>query len=65
MVQLELEERLTRLEAEVERLKQERKSVPIEEPWWKKIVGVYRDDPEFDEAEREWRQSETPEEAMS
>jgi hypothetical protein len=21
-------------------------------PWWKKIVGVYKDDPEFDEAER-------------
>lgn len=63
MTILELEQRLKRLEEEVERLKQERSTAPPPEPWWKKIVGVYKDDPAFDEAERlgrEWRESFRP-----
>jgi hypothetical protein len=28
-------------------------------PWWKKIVGIYKDDPEFDEAMRLGRQYRT------
>ena len=36
----------------------------VQQPWWKKIVGVYKDDPEFDEAEqlgRAYRESLRPE----
>jgi hypothetical protein len=62
-----LEERVAALEAEVEQLKQERtpSSAPAE-PWWKKIVGVFQNDPEFEEAMRlgrEYRESMRPSEA--
>jgi hypothetical protein len=57
-----VEERLAIVEEEIKRLKQERRreTTATKEPAWKKIVGVYRDDPEFDEAERlgrEYRES--------
>jgi hypothetical protein len=61
-----LEERLTVVEEEIKRLKQERhRETTTKIPAWKKIVGAYRDDPEFDEAERlgrEYRESLRPKE---
>ena len=57
-----LEERVATLEAEMAglraRLPQTTSASQV--PWWKKIVGVYKDDPEFEEAARlgrEWRRS--------
>jgi hypothetical protein len=60
-----IEERVSALEAEVERLRQSQASDAGSpgEPWWKKIVGVYANDLAFDEAERlgrEWRESFRP-----
>jgi hypothetical protein len=59
-----LEERVAALEAEVEQLKRERTASPSgEEPWWKRIVGVFQEDPEFEEAMRlgrEYRESLRP-----
>jgi len=58
----ELEERLRRLETEVEALKKERaRVVPDTKPWWEQISGVFKDSPEFEEAVRlgrEWRESQ-------
>jgi hypothetical protein len=62
MATIKLEERVTRLEAEVERLKQERATVaPQKKPWWEEIRGTFKDDPAYVEAMRlgrEWRQSQ-------
>lgn len=62
MATIELEARLTRLEAEVEALKKERAGVnPARTPWWEQISGVFKDCPEFEEAARlgkEWRESQ-------
>ena len=65
MTNITIEERLTALEAEVQRLKQERAvtSPEADAPWWKRIVGVYKDDAEFLEAMRlgrEYRESLCP-----
>jgi len=65
MAAFTLEERVAELEAEVEQLKQQREMDKSDDtvPWWKKIVGVYQNDPEFEEAVRlgrEWRESEGP-----
>ena len=68
MANATVEERLTALETEIQRLKQERsgteETLPQNEvPWWKRIVGVYKDDPEFVEAMRlgrEYRESLRP-----
>jgi hypothetical protein len=58
----ELEKRVTRLEAEVERLKLERPApTPVKKPWWEEIRGTFKDDPAYVEAMRlgrEWRQSQ-------
>lgn len=58
-----LEERLAAVEAEVAELKRSKEPDKSDEdiPWWKKIVGIYADCPEFEEAVkfgREWRESE-------
>ena len=56
-----LEERVAKLEDTVAKLTGEVAETRPDTPWWKRIVGVYKDDPEFDEAERlgrEWRQSD-------
>ena len=57
-------ERIEALEQEVERLKLERSTLqPENNQRWKRIVGVYRDNPAFDDAEklgREWRESFRP-----
>jgi ribosomal protein L29 len=61
-----LEERIAVLEAEAERLKQQKEADQLDKsdeitPWWKRIVGVHADSPGFEEAVRlgrEWRESE-------
>ena len=58
-----LEDRVAVVEQELERLKQQLQAdKPQEsEPRWKQIIGVFKDDPLFDEAERlgrEWRESQ-------
>ncbi len=60
-----VEERLTTLEQELAQLKQQLTpdKPQAAAPWWKKIVGIYKDDPEFDAAERlgrEYRESLRP-----
>jgi hypothetical protein len=60
-----LEERLSAVEAELDRLKRmlHEDAGPPAEAWWKKLVGVFKDDPEFDEAMRlgrEYRESQRP-----
>lgn len=65
MADASLEARLTELERRVAKLAGESMGAPSEKPWWKRIVGVYKDDPEFDEAERlgrEYRESLRPKE---
>ncbi len=61
-----LEERAAVLEAQIKQWNQEQTAAETAEgrPWWEKIVGIYQDDPAFDEAERlgrEWRESSRPE----
>ena len=61
-----IEERLAVLEAKVAQLAGEMDEAPTPQPataWWKRLVGIYKDDPEFDEAERlgrEWREASRP-----
>ena len=59
-----LEERITVIEAEIEALKQKTQDKKTEEPrGWKRIVGVFANDPEFEEAMRlgrEYRESLRP-----
>jgi hypothetical protein len=47
-----LSERIARLEEQVARLSQPETAVGPETAWWKRIVGVFQDDPEFEEAMR-------------
>ncbi len=60
-----LEERVSALESELAGVK-ERLNEARPQPagaWWKKLVGIYRDDPEFAEAMRlgrEYRESLRP-----
>lgn len=65
MASRSIEERVDALEAEVARLKQRLEGEPrqAETPWWKKVVGAFKDDPEFEEAMRlgrEYRESLRP-----
>jgi hypothetical protein len=65
MAETSLEERLSTVEQEIARLKQrlDDQQPSASMPWWKKIVGVYKDDPEFLEAMRlgrEYRESLRP-----
>ena len=59
-----IEERLTILEQKIARIiPDEQELKPPTTAWWKKIVGIYKDDPEFAEAERlgrEYRESLRP-----
>jgi hypothetical protein len=56
-----VEERLSKLEAEVMQLKLSLlNSTNTIKPWWENIVGVFADDPSFEEAiviGRQYRQS--------
>ncbi len=73
-----LEERLTALEEQVKQLQQSKKPDHKElskqeldksddaVPWWQRLVGIYADCPEFEDAVkfgREWRESEEPQDA--
>lgn len=46
----QLEERLTLLEAEIERLKCKTESNRADLPWWKKTAGTFAENPAYDEA---------------
>jgi hypothetical protein len=57
----QLEERLTLLEDEVERLKCKIDIAPVYLPWWGKIGGTFAKNPAYDEAMklgREYRESD-------
>ena len=57
-------ERIARLEEQVARLSGQ-EAVPVEGAWWKRIVGVFQDDPEFEAAMqlgRAYRESLRPHE---
>jgi hypothetical protein len=58
---LQIEERLGKLEAEVAQLKRAtHNSLDQTKPWWEEIIGVFADEPAFEEAMtlgREYRQS--------
>lgn len=63
MTNIELEKRIAVLEAEVATLKSkvEKKDEKTEIPWWKQRIGVFADDPIYDEAMRlgrEYRESQ-------
>lgn len=63
MTNIELEKRIAVLEAEVATLKRkvEKKDEKNEIPWWKQRIGVFADDPIYDEAMRlgrEYRESQ-------
>jgi hypothetical protein len=50
---LSLEQRLARLENEVQEIKQRLENAPQgEQPWWKSIVGTHENDPDFAEIVR-------------
>ena len=59
-----MEERLSTLEDEVGRLKKANQSSNFDSlPWWEKIRGTFKDDPDYDDAMRlgrEWRESFRP-----
>lgn len=59
-----LEKRVIAIEAEVAELKAKLATVSGEDvPWWKRISGIFADDPAFEEAMRlgrEWRESFRP-----
>ena len=59
-----LEERVAMIEADLASVKSQlRADQPTVQPWWKRIVVVYKDDPEFLEAMRlgrEYRESLRP-----
>ena len=63
---LSLEERVTALETEMERLRRDRSAAPTspdEMPWWERIIGTFANDPMYDEAMRlgrEYRDSQRP-----
>ncbi len=58
-----LESRVAVVEQELARLKQQLQAGKVQDaaPRWKGIIGVFKDDPLFDEAERlgrEWREAQ-------
>ena len=58
-----VEERLSVREAELAILPNGMRRKSSAKPWWKEMVGVYRDDASFDDAMRlgrEWRESFRP-----
>jgi hypothetical protein len=45
-----LEQRVARLESELTQIKSQQNPSEVEKPWWKKIIGMYADDPYFEAA---------------
>lgn len=68
IIQLETDfsRRISELEAEVSRLRQERATLSEKKmPWWEEIRGTFKDDPAYEEAMRygrEYRESLRPKE---
>ena len=63
MATITLEERVAVLEQKIAKFIPDESETTPKAPWWKKIVGVYKNDPEFAEAERlgrEYRESLRP-----
>ena len=63
-----LEQRVRALEQEVAELKNRLADQADAEPWWKKVSGAFRGDPEFLKAMelgRKWRESARPKQAPS
>jgi hypothetical protein len=63
MANIEIEKRIAVLEAEVALLKSkvEKKDDKNEVPWWKQRIGIFADNPAYDEAMRlgrEYRESQ-------
>ncbi len=63
MSTLTLEERVAVLETKVEEIKQQRETDKSDEsvPWWERFVGIFENNPDFEEAVRygqQWRSSE-------
>ena len=55
-----LEDRVARLEAEVEKLRRAQPVLVSEKPWWERVQGMFKDSPDFEEATRlgrEYRES--------
>ena len=50
MATFNIESRLTQLENEVAKLKQQSPSRVDQTPWWEQILGTFADDPVYDEA---------------
>jgi tetrahydromethanopterin S-methyltransferase subunit B len=51
MSSVQIEERLSKLEAEVDQLKRALlNSATPAKPWWEEIIGIFADDPAFEEA---------------
>lgn len=61
-----VEERLSALEEKMTQLLTEKSTGSSQEsPWWERIVGTFKDDPDYDEAMRlgrEYRESLRPKE---
>ena len=60
-----LEERVAAVETRLEQLGKVKEADKSDEeiPWWKRIVGIHADCPEFEEAVKlgkEWRESKDP-----
>jgi len=62
MASTNIEQRLQALEHEVAELKQRLETAPSPtEPWWRKISGIFANDPAYEEAMRlgrQWREKE-------
>lgn len=57
MAELTIEERLARLEAEMDQLLGKRSAaMESDRPWWERIHGMFQDSPDFEEAVRLGRQ---------
>ena len=52
----ELEQRVSDLEAEMDRLKRKLDQLESAESWWEQIMGTFEDDPIYDEAMKRGRQ---------
>ena len=58
-----LEDRVARLEAEVQKLRKPQSALASEKPWWERVQGMFKDSPDFEEATRlgrEYRESLKP-----